>query len=232
MCGRLGRSPEEITLIGVTKYAPVKAINEAIAAGIFHVGENKVQEALKKYPEIISPALSPASPVGGGITKHMIGHLQTNKVKAALEIFDVIQSVDSLKLATAIEKEAAKLYRPVNILLEVNTSGEVQKYGVTADEALSLLEQTARLNSLRILGFMTVAPMTDNQDIIRGTFRKLKEVYDKAAKEFRGSHNVQMKYLSMGMSSDYTIALKEGSNMLRIGSAIFDGSMKFLNPSS
>jgi len=241
ICGRLGRNPEEITLVGVTKYAAVAAINEAIAAGISHVGENKVQEALKKYPEINSPSLPPkADPPqaetlppggggkpacrtgrGGGITKHMIGHLQTNKVKAALEIFDVIQSVDSLKLAGVIEKEAVKLNRFVDILLEVNTSGEVQKYGVTPDEALSLIEQIAQFNHIQVLGLMTIGPATEDTNAIRGCFRKLKRLYLKSGEKFKGYKNIQMKYLSMGMSSDYEIALEEGSNMVRIGSAIF-----------
>jgi len=224
LCGRLGRNPEEITLVGVTKYASVAAINEAIAAGISHVAENKVQEAFKKYHEIHSKEPK--------VTKHMIGHLQTNKVKAALEIFDVIQSVDSLKLAQTIEKEAAKLNRPANILVEVNTSGEKQKYGVPPNEALTLVELIARLAHIRVLGLMTIGPATEDTSAIRGCFQKLKELYVKAAENFKGNKNIHMKYLSMGMSSDYAIALEEGSNMVRIGSAIFDGSRKFLNPSS
>ena len=239
ICTSLGRNPEEVTLVGVTKYATVAAINEAIAAGISHVAENKVQEALKKYPEITSPSLtlptggreynydsSPRSGggKGGGITKHMIGHLQTNKVKAALEIFDVIQSVDSLKLSQAIEKEAAKLNRPANILVEVNTSDEEQKYGVSPKEALTLVEQISELRHIRVLGLMTIGPATEDTKAIRGCFQKLKELYAQAAEKFQGNKNIHMKYLSMGMSSDYAIALEEGSNMVRIGSAIFGKS--------
>lgn len=200
--------------MAVTKDVGLPAIQEAMAAGISHLGENKVQEADKKYL-----ALDSGKP---NVVKHMIGHLQTNKVKAALEIFDMIQSVDSLKLAGTIDKEAAKLNRLADILVEVNTSGEVQKYGVTPPETLPLLERIAALSHIRLLGLMTVGPMTDNEEAVRRCFRKLKDLYDNAREKFQGYQNMQMKYLSMGMSADYPLALEEGSNMVRIGRAIFE----------
>ncbi len=199
----------DVTLVCVTKYATSSMINEAVAAGATDIGENKVQEAAKKFPILKNKS----------IKKHMIGHLQTNKVKEALGLFDMIQSVDSAKLATAIDKEAARLKRPVEILIEVNTSNEPQKYGVSLDYAITLIKETSRMEYLRILGLMTIAPLTDNAENIRSSFCSLRILRDEVLQ--KKIKNVQMKYLSMGMSSDYRIALEEGSNMVRIGSAIF-----------
>ncbi len=213
ICQRLGRNPKEITVIGVTKFAPVDKIEEAAASGIQHIAENKVQEAQKKFPQ-----LKTSFPK---LTCHMIGHLQTNKVKAALEVCDMIQSVDSLKLAREIEKQAANLDRHVDVLVQVNTSDEEQKFGIDPEHALPLIEEISKLKRLRIMGLMTMAPLTEDKKTVRACFRELKEIRAKAADAFKSFPNVQMKYLSMGMTDDYEIALEEGSNMVRIGRAIF-----------
>lgn len=209
VCQKIGKSPQEITLVGVTKFAPSEKIQEAVSAGLKHIAENKVQEADKKFPQF------------NGVTKHIIGHLQTNKVKAALKLVDLIQSVDSLKLALEIEKEAGKLEKTADILVQVNTAGEEQKSGIPPSQAISLLENIAGCEHIRVLGLMTMAPFTEDQAIIRKTFSDLKKIFDEAARHFKGHDRISMKHLSMGMTSDFKIAIEEGSNMVRIGSAIF-----------
>ena len=213
VCKRLGRNPSEIILIGVTKFAPTEKIKAAIQAGITHIAENKVQEAQKKFPELKKKYPQ--------ITCHLIGHLQTNKVKDTLKVCDLIQSVDSLKLAQEIDKQAEKLGRAADILVQVKTSGEEQKFGTDPAEALALVAEIAKLKRIRILGLMTMAPFVDDKNIVRACFKQLREIRDAAAKKFQGLPNVKMQYLSMGMTEDFEIALEEGSNMIRIGRAIF-----------
>ena len=213
ICRKLGRNPQEITLVGVTKFAENDKIEAALAAGIVHIAENRVQEGKRKYPLIKGS--------GAKIMKHLIGHLQTNKVKDALKIFDLIQSVDSLKLAQEIEKEAAKLGRTFDILVQINTSGEEQKYGLAPADTMTLFDALANFKFIRVLGLMAMAPLTEDQEIVRDSFRKLRMHRDQITEHFKGSNTVEMKYLSMGMSQDFSLALEEGSNMVRIGSAIF-----------
>lgn len=213
ICRRLGRNPQDVTLVAVTKFATPAAVEEALACGVEHIGENKVQEAKNKFAAVNFS--------GFKVTRHMIGHLQTNKVKEALKIFDVIQSVDSLHLAQALDKETGKLNRKADILVQVNTSGEKQKSGVGREAALGLIGQIATLKNLRVLGLMTIAPLVEDEKIIRDSFRHLRGLRDKVNNEFKGNASVQMNFLSMGMSHDYKIAIEEGSNMVRIGSAIF-----------
>ena len=215
ICQKLGRDPNAITLVGVTKYASAAMIKEAIAGGITHLGENKVQESIQKYPALKNAQLK--------FTAHMIGHLQTNKVKQALQIFDCIQSVDSVRLAEELDRHAAVLKRFVPILIQVNVSGEQQKFGFSKDEALPAVKAILGLGHIQTVGFMTMAPLTEDKDWIRSCFRTLRELRDQVQDRFGGSGRAEMKYLSMGMSSDYEIALEEGSNMLRIGSTIFRG---------
>src|SRR3989338_1216267 len=159
ICRKLGRSPEEITFVCVTKFASAPMIQEALDCRIRHVGENKVQEAIQKYSAFDFPAKK--------ITRHMIGHLQTNKVADALKIFDVIQSVDSLKLAQTIDKNAQKLDKKIDTLIQVNASGEKQKFGIAETETLTLMSGMAQLKNLNVLGLMTVGPLTDEAEIIR-----------------------------------------------------------------
>lgn len=213
ICQRLGRNPGEITVVAVTKYGTVAMIEETLHAGISHIAENKVQEALKKFGSFKPPEIK--------LTRHMIGHLQTNKVKEALKVFDVIQSVDSLKLAASLDKAGEKLNRIIEGLVQVNTSGETQKYGIANDEAMKLIRQISQFDFIRVLGLMTIAPLADDREVIRDCFRKLRQLRDRVSNETAGYPHVQMKYLSMGMSSDYAVAIEEGSNMVRIGRAIF-----------
>ncbi len=213
VCKRIGRNPKEITLIGASKYADAPTIKEAVAAGLKHIGENKVQDAMDKFTILDQEHVR--------VTRHMLGHLQTNKARHAVEIFDMIQSVDSIKLADEIEKHAAKLNKTMEILIEVNTSQEEQKFGLHENEVLPLIEEISRCEHIRLSGLMTMAPYTQDKDVIRKCFRELRELFDAVEDEYATHPRVEMKYLSMGMSEDYAIAIEEGSNMVRIGRAIF-----------
>ena len=213
ICQRLGQNSNDISLIGVTKFASIEKIQQALNAGLTHIAENKVQEAQNKFP-----GFKKSHP---NLICHLIGHLQTNKVKAALEVCDVIQSVDRLKLAEAIQKQAEKLNKNVKVLVQVKTSYEEEKFGVAPEETINLIEQITKFNRIGVLGLMTMAPFTDDQDAIRKCFRQLRELRDQISTRFQGHSHVQMKYLSMGMTDDYEIAIEEGSNMVRIGRAIF-----------
>lgn len=193
-------------IVAVTKSIPAPKILEALEAGIADIGENRVQEASAKYEAIT--ARFPK------VRWHMIGHLQTNKVKAALRIFDVIQSVDSFHLAQEISKRASK---PVEVFIEVNTSGEESKYGVGPSGALELIRSISKLASINMTGLMTLGPLTQDKERIRGSFRKLRELRD----EIQAAGFAQVRHLSMGMSSDYPLAIEEGSDIIRVGSAIF-----------
>ena len=216
VCKRIGRNPKEIILVGASKYADAFAIKEAVAAGLKHIGENRVQDAMEKFVILDQEHVH--------VTRHMLGHLQTNKAKTAVEIFDLIQSVDSIRLADEIEKHAAKLNKTMEIFVEVNTSGEEQKFGVPVDEVLPLIEEISRCEHIRLSGLMTMAPYTPDKGIIRKCFRDLRELFDAVEDEHATHPRVEMKYLSMGMSEDYAIAIEEGSNMVRIGRAIFKES--------
>lgn len=213
-CKRLGRDPNEITLIGVTKHRSERDIQHVVDCGVSHIGENRLQQALRKYQSINTRNRS--------VTRHMIGHLQTNKVKQALEVFDMIQSVDSLRLASAIEKHCQKLKRRVDILVQVNTSGENQKFGIQPNEILSFFSELVGYSCLQVRGLMTVALHSSNDRLVRNCFKKLKNSFDIVKDKFSDRGNINMHFLSMGMTDDYLIAIEEGSNMVRIGRAIFD----------
>lgn len=203
-----GGDPGEIKLIAVTKTVSAEKIEEAIQAGITDLGENRIQEAIPKIE-----ALREKYP---DVKWHMIGHLQRNKVRQALGIFDIIQSVDSERLAKAIEDQAKAR---VPILIEVKTSDEAAKYGVPADATIEFLKKIAGLKHLNIQGLMTMAPWFDDPEKARPYFKTLRELRDKIV-ELK-IPNVEMKYLSMGMTDDFETAIQEGSNMVRIGRAIF-----------
>ena len=202
---RSGIGPS-VTIIAVTKTIGIPQIAEAVEAGITGIGESRVQEAQTKIPE-----LKKRFP---DLRFHMIGHLQKNKVKQALPLFDVIQSVDSVELAEEISKRAEK---PVEIFLEVNTSGEESKYGIAPDKVMAVAAAAVRLPNLKVTGLMTIGPLTSDENRVRECFRELRELRDalKAAGDGGISH------LSMGMSGDYALAIAEGSDIIRLGRAIF-----------
>ena len=200
--------PENIVLLVATKGRTVEEINEAIEAGIEIIGENYVQEAEKKFKII-----------GRKVKWHMIGHLQTNKVKKAIEIFDMIETVDSEKLAKEIDKEAKKRNIVFPVLIEINSGREKQKSGVFPEDAEKLIYEISKYENIKIEGLMTMGPFVKNPEDIRPYFRLTKELFEK----FKNLNlpNVEMKYLSMGMSDTWKIAIEEGANIIRIGTAIF-----------
>lgn len=220
-CARSGREPEDVRLVVVTKSADVEAIKEVVQLGYAHLGENRVQQ-LKKIATQLTELLEQqegGAELARGIHWHMIGHLQRNKVRQVLPMVSLIHSVDTLRLAEEISVSGAKLGLSPKILLQVNTSNEPQKYGVPVGAATHLAEQIETLPNLKLIGLMTMAPLTRNKDIIRACFTRARELFH----EMRGEKIVGQQFteLSMGMSSDYEIAIEEGATILRIGSAIF-----------
>ena len=221
-CARFGRNPGEVKLVVVTKSATIDTIKEVINLGYVDLGENRVQQLKKVSTQIDFLHKSNGNPsLLERVNWHMIGHLQRNKVRVILPIVSLIHSVDTLRLAEEINTSAAKLNLYPKILLQVNTSNEPQKFGVPVGAATHLAEQIETLPNLQLIGLMTMAPLTHNKDVIRACFVRTRELFI----EIRGEKIVGPHFteLSMGMSSDYQIALEEGATILRIGSAIFAG---------
>ncbi|TDI79624.1 MAG: YggS family pyridoxal phosphate-dependent enzyme [Caldithrix sp.] len=207
-CLRSGRDPEEVDLVAVTKTVDVEQINEAIEAGIRVVGENRVQEAWRKFQE-----------VGKGVHWHIVGHLQTNKVKRVLQFADMIHSVDSVYLAREIQTQAEKLDRTVEILIQVNTSGEESKFGLEPEVTIGAIEEISAFSNLEIKGLMTIGAFLPNPEDVRPWFKLLRDLKGRVnEQEIAG---VEIGALSMGMTNDYEVAIEEGSTMVRIGTAIF-----------
>ena len=201
------RSADDITLIAVTKTYSPDAINEAIDNGITDIGENKVQEIVEKY-DLVKP-----------VRWHLIGHLQTNKVKYIIDKVHMIHSVDSIRLMDEIERQAQKHNVTMNILIQVNISGEESKFGISPDELEEMLVHAGKLNNVKVCGLMTILPKIDTDVSLRLQFVNIKDIFiDISNKKY---DNIDMKYMSMGMSGDFEMAIEEGSNMVRIGRAIF-----------
>jgi pyridoxal phosphate enzyme (YggS family) len=210
---RAGRDPMEITLVAVSKTVEIARIKEAIEAGVTTLGENYVQEAREKIEEI-----------GHGIQWHMVGHLQSNKAKYAVTLFDYIHSIDGVSLARQIDRRAEQRERGVRALVEVNLSGETSKFGIGSEGAIDLIQQVAALKHISIEGLMTMPPFFDEPEKARPYFIKLRELRDRIRKE--GIEGVRMDELSMGMSGDFEAAIEEGATMVRVGTAIF-GERKY-----
>ncbi len=207
-CKRAGRSREDVTLVAVSKTKPVSMLMEAYAAGVRDFGENRVQEILEKAP------LMPDD-----IRWHMIGHLQTNKVRQVIDRVVLIHSVDSVALARQIEKEAAKRDLVVHILLEVNVAGEESKFGFSVDEAEEAAVEIAKFAHVRIDGLMTIAPFVENSEENRDVFQKLFQLSVDIKR--KNIDNVKMNVLSMGMTGDFEKAVEEGASVIRVGAGIF-----------
>ncbi|MGA7615467.1 MAG: YggS family pyridoxal phosphate-dependent enzyme [Thermoanaerobaculia bacterium] len=204
-CRRSGRRRQEVTLVAISKTFPATAVDAAIAAGITDVGENRVQEFREKLESIQSRG-----------RWHLVGHLQSNKVRGAVEIFDVIQSVDSLDLAQRISRIAVQEGRRPDVLLQVNIGMEPQKSGVSPDAAIEVAEELLGLEGITVRGMMCIPPVADAQEV-RRYFAAMREVWEKT----RSRGLIREPVLSMGMSDDFEIAVEEGSTMVRIGRAIF-----------
>lgn len=211
VCTKVKRKKEEIEIVAISKGVDVERIKEAIKCGLNKIGENRVQEALKKIPIIENEFKN--------IEWHFVGHLQTNKVKKAIKYFPVIQSVDRISLAEELQKEAQKADKIVKIFIQVNTSFEETKFGISPDELDKLVEYVLNLTNLKLIGLMTLGPVTalENKENSRKSFRLLYELREKVKEKFK----IPLPYLSMGMSSDFEVAIEEGANMIRIGTLIF-----------
>lgn len=207
-CDKAGRAREEITLIAVSKTKPVPMLQEIYDLGVRDFGENKVQELTDKEPQL------PAD-----LRWHMIGHLQRNKVKQVIDKAVLIHSVDSVRLAKAIEAEAAKKDIIVQILLEVNVAEEDSKFGLKVDEVLPAIEEIATMPHVRIKGLMTIAPFVENPEENRTVFAQLQKLSVDIAE--KNIDNVSVDILSMGMTNDYQVAIEEGATMIRVGTGIF-----------
>lgn len=199
---------DEVLLVAVTKNHDVDAMREAIDAGTIVIGENRVQEASQKHESL-----------NRNVTWHLIGHLQTNKVKLAVKLFDMIESVDSIKLAETINKEAGKINKVQKILVQVNLIKEASKTGIYLEDLDELLTKIDTLTNLKLMGLMFIAPKVDNLEDVRPMFAQMFQVFKQTqTKTFKQAN---IKYLSMGMTHDYQIAIEEGANIVRVGTGIF-----------
>lgn len=207
-CDRSGRRREDVTLIAVSKTKPVETLKEAYDMGIRVFGENKVQELIDKYEALPKD-----------IHWHMIGHLQRNKVKYIIDKVDLIHSVDSVRLAETIDKEAKKHNLTANVLIEVNVAKEDTKFGVLPEQLDILIDEISHFSNIRVLGLMTIAPFVENAEENRAIFSRLHKLsVDIASKNI---DNVNVGLLSMGMTNDYEVAIEEGATMIRVGTGIF-----------
>ena len=200
--------PEGVSLVGAAKTRTPREILKAVEAGLEIIGENYVQEAERAFQV-----------VGGKVKWHMIGHLQSNKAKNAVRVFDLIETVDSIKLARAIDRACGKIDKVMPILMEINSGEESQKAGVMPEDAISLVRDMSELNNIKLMGLMTMGPFAGDPEDSRPYFQKTKKLFEEI--KVMGLPGVEMKYLSMGMSNSYKVALEEGANVVRIGTKLF-----------
>jgi hypothetical protein len=205
-CERSGRPESAVKLVAVTKEADIEDIQTAILAGVTDIGENRVQDAVLKHEAI-----------GGRVAWHLIGHLQTNKAKDAVKIFSLIHSVDSIRIAEAIDKEARKIGKVQDVLVQVNTSGESTKFGAALEDVDGIIEECTLYGNINIKGFMTIAPEARDPESVRKYFRALRELRDK----INSAREADYKELSMGMTGDFEVAIEEGATIVRVGRAVF-----------
>lgn len=207
-CEKSGRKREDVTLIAVSKTKPVETLQKAYDLGVRVFGENKVQELVDKYDALPKD-----------IHWHLIGHLQRNKVKYIIDKVDMIHSVDSIRLAETIEKEAAKHGKKVKILIEVNVAREESKFGILPEEVDAFVEEVSHFSHIQVMGLMTIAPFVENPEENRPVFEHLRKLSVDIAK--KNIDNIIMSVLSMGMTNDYQVAVEEGATMVRVGTGIF-----------
>lgn len=208
-----GRTKDKVDIIAVTKTVGIDQMNEAIDAGLINVGENRVQELTKKYDII-----------GDKADFHMIGHLQTNKVKDIIDKVSLIHSLDRLSLAKELDKRAKSNNLRIDVLVQVNVAEEKSKYGLKVNEVIPFIEDVQKYANIRIKGLMTIAPFVEDPEEVRWVFRDLRRLSEVVGS--KGYDNVKMEILSMGMTNDYQVAIEEGSNMIRVGTGLF-GKRKY-----
>lgn len=207
-CERASRD-NGVILLAASKMNSAEAINFAISKGLKYIGENKVQELLEKYDAIDKD----------NVTIHFIGHLQSNKVKYIIDKVDMIQSLDSLSLAKEIDRQAKKHGIVMKVLVEINVAMEESKSGISPDEVESFLEEVSKFENIRVMGLMSIPPIMTDKETQRKIFKKIYQIYVDISQ--KNIHNISMTYLSMGMSDDYDIAVEEGANIVRVGTALF-----------
>ena len=199
---------DDVLLVAVTKNHDIYAMREAIDAGVTDIGENRIQEAKDKFETLDRQ-----------VTWHLIGHLQTNKAKQAVKMFDLIHSIDTLHLAEAVDKAAASIGKVQKVLVQVNLAQEDSKSGIYEDEMMELLHKVDEMKNLQLMGLMCIAPNYDDVEECRPLFAKMKKIFDRVKEISWQTANI--KYLSMGMTHDYVIAVEEGANVVRVGTGIF-----------
>jgi len=207
-CARAGRGRADVTLVAVTKTVSVEVATELFELGVTNLGESRPQELWRKAPHL--PA---------GVSWHLVGHLQRNKIERTLPLVTCIHSVDSVRLLEALEQAAARIPRAISVFLEVNASGEEQKHGLAIDAAASLVPRIQTLQHVQVRGLMTMAALSENPEDSRPTFRALRDLRDRLRAELRPPH--VLEHLSMGMSQDFEVAVEEGATMVRIGTVLF-----------
>lgn len=210
----VGRNPEDITVIAVSKTVDAEQAREAVENGLINLGENRVQELVNKYEQLSDI----------DVKWHLIGHLQKNKVKYIIDKAELIHSVEDLDLAKEINKRALQHNIIASVLIELNIGEEESKFGIDENSVYDFVKSMEQFDNIRVLGLMTVAPFAENPEDIRWVFKKMKEIFDKIS--VMNLKNSEMKYLSMGMTNDFEIAIEEGTNIIRIGTAIF-GARKY-----
>ncbi len=206
-CERSGRDPEDVGIVAVTKGHPLEVLLAALDAGLAEIGENRVHEAEAKFRA--------AGERLAGARRHLVGHLQRNKVRDALALFDLVHSVDSLRLARELSARAVERSAPLEVLVQVNAAGEEQKHGFAVEEAADRLHEIAELPGVRVRGLMTMAPWTDDEGVLRDAFGRARRLFDDARRA------LSLDTLSMGMSNDYPVAVEEGATMVRLGTMLF-----------
>jgi pyridoxal phosphate enzyme (YggS family) len=210
-CARAGRDVSEVTLVGVTKTVEAARVRAATDAGLSVLGENRVQEAEGKMAALAD--------LRGRVEWHLIGHLQSNKARRAVALFDAVQTVDSVELTTRLDRIAAEAGKRLPVFIEVNVGGEASKAGARPDQVLPLVERISGLPSLDLRGLMSVPPLLENVEAVRPFFRRLRELRDEARRA--GIAGEQFTELSMGMSHDFEVAIEEGASIVRVGTALF-----------
>jgi len=204
----LKETPSDITIVAAVKGRTVEEVQEAIESGIKYIGENYLQEAEKKYPLI-----------GKVVRWHFIGHIQKRKSKKIVELFDMVETLDSIEVAEEINREASKINKIMPVLIEVNSGREQQKSGLTTENVESFIEQISHFKNIKVQGIMTMGPFFEDAEKLRPYFIETRKLFEDIKK--KNIQNVEMEFLSMGMSSSYKVAIEEGANIIRIGTLIF-----------
>lgn len=208
-----GRNPQDIKLVAVTKTIDLPEIIEAVKAGVFILGENRVQEAQKKSLEFVEFGVRSS---GYKVEWHLIGHLQKNKAKQAVQLFELIHTIDSVELADEVSKQAKKMNKTQRVLVQIKLSDEATKHGISEKDMPELIKQVSKMQNLKLEGLMTIPPYFDDPEKARPYFKRLRKLRDEAGKK-----GFNLPELSMGMSNDFEVAIEEGATMVRIGTAIF-----------